>query len=181
MTEQFKPEYMTSLSGNRLVSKTHGRIAFRGALDSLEAEIIEAQVLADGRGEIWFLERLAELLSFLRDMLAAEVKDISLPPPRLFGLSADELRRRSHDVKGSFGFEHPLPDYTMGLLAVRLNLLRARAREAELLAVRAFGPGGDERPDLLLAMNRLSSALYWLFCKAVSDRRLNTPQREGSP
>jgi ethanolamine utilization cobalamin adenosyltransferase len=56
----------------------------------------------------------------------------------------------------------------MGPLAARLNLLRTRVREAELLAVRVFGPGEDGRDDLILAMNRLSSALYWLFCRLVS-------------
>jgi ethanolamine utilization cobalamin adenosyltransferase len=168
MAARFKPEHMTSLSGERLVSKAHGRIAFRGAVDSLEAEIIEAQILAEHCGEIRYCESLAEILSCLRDILAAEVKEIPLPPPRLFGLSSDELRRQSHDVKGAFGFEHPLPDYTMGPMAARLNLLRTRVREAELLAVRVFGPGGEEREDLILAMNRLSSALYWLFCRRLS-------------
>jgi ethanolamine utilization cobalamin adenosyltransferase len=162
-----KPEHMTSLSGNRLVSKAHGRIAFRGAVDSLEAEVIEAQILAEKLGEPLCREHLAGVLSCLRDILAAEVKEIPLAPPCLFGLSSDELRRQSQDVKGTFGFEHPLPDYTMGPLAARLNLLRTRVRVAELLAVRVFGPGEDEREDLILAMNRLSSALYWLFCKQL--------------
>ncbi|MDR1128686.1 MAG: hypothetical protein LBL20_05170 [Treponema sp.] len=166
-----KPEHMTSLSGNRLVSKACGRIAFRGAVDSLEAEIIEAQILAEECGEPWYRERLAEVLSCLRDMLSAEVKDVPLAPPCLFGLTSDEIRRQSHEVKGTFGFEHPLPDYTMGPLAARLNLLRTRVRAAELLAVRAFGPGEDAREDLILAVNRLSSALYWLFCKRVSGRK----------
>jgi ethanolamine utilization cobalamin adenosyltransferase len=161
---------MTSLSGNRMVSKAHGRIAFRGAVDSLEAEIIEAQILSEELGETWCRESLAEVLSCLRDMLAAEVKEIPLPPPCLFGLSSGEIRRRSHDIKGNFGFEHPLPDYTMGPVAARLNLLRARVREAELLTVRVFGPGEDEREDLILAMNRLSSALYWLFCRQISGK-----------
>jgi ethanolamine utilization cobalamin adenosyltransferase len=164
----FKPEHMTSLSGNQLVSKAHGRIAFRGAVDSLEAEIIEAQILAEERGETWYRESLAGILSCLRDILASEVKEIPLAPLCLFGLSADDIRRQIHDVKGTFGIEHPLPDYTMGPLAARLNLLRTRVREAELLAVRVFGPGEDEREDLILAMNRLSSALYWLFCRKVS-------------
>jgi ethanolamine utilization cobalamin adenosyltransferase len=59
----------------------------------------------------------------------------------------------------------------MGPLAARLNLLRTKVREAELLAVRVFGPGEDEREDLILAMNRLSSALYWLFCKEISGNK----------
>jgi ethanolamine utilization cobalamin adenosyltransferase len=59
----------------------------------------------------------------------------------------------------------------MGPLALRLNSLRTRIREGELLAVRLFAPGKDTgREDIILALNRLSSALYWLFCRLVSKR-----------
>ena len=49
-----KPEHMTHLNGDVLVSKSHPRIAFRGAVDTLEAEIIlcqlnEEQLKAAGR------------------------------------------------------------------------------------------------------------------------------------
>jgi ethanolamine utilization cobalamin adenosyltransferase len=164
-----KPEYMTHLSVNRLVPKTHGRIAFRGAVDSLEAEVIQAQVLAAELGEKSCREGLGEILKYLRDIMTAEVKEIPLAPPDLFGLSADELHHQSHDVKGTFGIDHPVPDYTMGALAARLNCLRTKVREAELLAVRVFG-AGNEREDLVLAMNRLSSGVYWLFCRLVAEK-----------
>ena len=39
-----KPEHMTHLHGDVLVSKTHPRIAFRGAMDQLEAELILCQL-----------------------------------------------------------------------------------------------------------------------------------------
>ena len=42
-----KPEFLTSLSGADLVPKTHERIVFRGVIDTFEAEVIEAQVMAD--------------------------------------------------------------------------------------------------------------------------------------
>ena len=35
-----KPEHMTHLNGEYLVPKTHPRIRFRGAVDTLEAEIL---------------------------------------------------------------------------------------------------------------------------------------------
>ena len=35
-----KPEHMTHLDGDTLVPKTHPRIAFRGEMDTLEAEIM---------------------------------------------------------------------------------------------------------------------------------------------
>jgi ethanolamine utilization cobalamin adenosyltransferase len=164
-----KPEHLTHLSGRRLVSKESPRIAFRGCIDSLEADVLEAQVLADSLGEGWYCEALGEVLVCLRNILAAEVTEKPLTPPELFGLDAEELHKQSHDVKGRFGIAHPVPAYRMGPLALRLNTLRTRIREGELMAVRIFAPGKHaEREDLILAMNRLSSALYWLFCRLVS-------------
>jgi ethanolamine utilization cobalamin adenosyltransferase len=171
-----KPEYMTHLFGSRLVPKTHKRIRFRGVIDSLEAEVIEAQILASNLGKAWYCERLGEVLDCLRRVLTAEVKETPLPGFTLFGLSEEELHVQSHDVRSAFGMDHPVPDYTMGPLASRLNTLRARIREGELLAVRTFPPGrGDENgesaphgEDIIRVMNRLSSALYWLFCRCLS-------------
>ena len=171
-----KDEKMTSLSGKCLVSKTNGRIAFRGIIDTLEAEVIEAQVLASQLGdstdsaESEVCKNLGEILDYLRAIMAAEVKETPLPPPFLFGMDAEEIQRRSHDTEACSGTV-PLPAYTQGPLAARLNTLRAKVREAELLAVRVFGPGENpEREDIILALNRLSSALWWLFCRYVSDR-----------
>jgi ethanolamine utilization cobalamin adenosyltransferase len=163
---------MTSLSGDRLVPKADGRIRFRGIIDSLEAETIEAQILADSLGESCCRDALGEVLDCLRHILAAEVKECPFTMPPLFGFSAEELHRRTHDVTGAFGLAgHPMPDYRQGPLAARLNTLRARIREAELCAVRVFnGEGVPPREDLAQALNRLSSALYWLFCRLVSGR-----------
>ena len=41
-----KPEHMTHLNAEMLVPKTHPRILFRGAMDTLEAELILAQLVA---------------------------------------------------------------------------------------------------------------------------------------
>jgi ethanolamine utilization cobalamin adenosyltransferase len=172
-----------------MVPKTDGRIRFRGLIDSLEAEIIEAQILADSLGEGYYRDALGEVLDCLHKIMAAEVRGSPFAVPCLFGLSADELHRQSHDVAGAFGLAgHPLPDYRQGPLAGRLNTLRTRIREAELCAVQVFAgddrgqaarSGGEAQPgregsdpprreDLPLALNRLSSALYWLYCRAVS-------------
>jgi ethanolamine utilization cobalamin adenosyltransferase len=160
---------MTSLSGDRMVPKTDGRIRFRGLIDSLEAETIEAQVLASSPEEGYYRAALGEILDCLRGIMAAEVREIPFTLPPLFGLSAEELHRQSHDVPGSFGLAgHPLPSYEQGPLAARLNTLRAHTREVELLALRVFG--APPREDLCLALNRLSSALYWLYCRLVSKQ-----------
>ncbi|MDR1105313.1 MAG: hypothetical protein LBL44_03050 [Treponema sp.] len=158
------PPGMTCLSGGRLVRKRCGRIAFRGMIDTLEAEVLEAQVLSLEEGAPWCCVSLGEVLEALRKILASEVKEEPLAPFGLFGLSLDEIHRQSHDPEHAFGFPHPVPGHSMGALAVRLNTLRARIREGELLAVRVL----RRRKDIALAMNRLSSALYWLFCKCIS-------------
>ncbi|MCL2381843.1 MAG: hypothetical protein FWC64_09685 [Treponema sp.] len=167
-----KAEHMTSLCGNRMVSKTHGRIAFRGVIDTLEAEVIEAQVVAMRENEAGVCLRLGEVLEYLRRLMSAEVREAPLDPPFLFGMDSEEVHRQSHNPAGSFaGLQ--LPAYTQGPLAARLNTLRAKTREAELAAVRIFGPGTDtaeaaEREDIILGLNRLSSALWWLFCAYTS-------------
>ena len=49
-------------------------------------------------------------------------------------------------------------------LLLQLNLLRCQTRETELVAASVFsGPDGQPtRPDLMQALNRLSSAVYYL-------------------
>jgi ethanolamine utilization cobalamin adenosyltransferase len=164
-----KPEHMTHLRGNLLTQKTHPRIVFRGAIDSLEADVLEARALAVERHEEETGDGLGEILLCLREIMSAEVNESPLASPRLFGLSAGELREQTHNVKAAFGIPHPNPEYTMGAVALRLNTLRTRVRSVELLAVRTFCPQGKyPREDIILTLNRLSSAVYWLFCRHIS-------------
>ncbi|GAA6296719.1 hypothetical protein [Enterocloster asparagiformis] len=162
-----KPEDMTHLRGNRLVKKSDPRIAFRGQLDSLEAHILECQAQVCEQGNAELCGCLGELLDHVRDVLGAEVRDEPLAQKPLFGYDHDRLRYVSHHVKEEIGIDHPIPDYRMGRMALMLNTLRTRIREAELGAVAAF-PG--ERPDIIEEMNRLSSAAYILFCRQVAKQ-----------
>lgn len=159
-----KPEEMTHLRGNLLVPKTHPRIALRGELDGMQARVLLLQVrFSENR---LLCQDLESVLSFLRAILGAEVKGEKLPETPLFGLSHRELRRMSHQVKETFGIDHPIPDCTMGEAALELNLLRTQVRLAELAAARAF-PDGDCL-GLIEHLNRLSSGIYILFCRMVS-------------
>jgi ethanolamine utilization cobalamin adenosyltransferase len=173
MKNMKKGEDRTFLTGTRLVSKKHKRIAFRGSIDIMEAETLEAQILAESLGEEYYRNCLGEILEYLRAIIAAEVKGTPLGPFSLAGIDADEIHRQTHDVKASFDLPgHPLPDHTIGPMAARLNLLRAKVREGELLAVRVFGGPFGKRPDIITAMNRLSSAFWWLICRHIADNRL---------
>ena len=166
-----KPEEMTHLRGNLLVKKSSPRIAFRGKLDSLEAAILEAQALAHRQNAPAVRDGLGEVLEQVHLVLGAEVKDQPLEEVPILGMDQARLRQVSHNVKGAFGIDHPIPSWEMGELALRLNTLRTQVREAELAAAVAFeAPGETPRPDIIRALNRLSSAVYILFCKLLAEK-----------
>ena len=162
-----KPEHMTHLHGDVLVSKTHPRILFRGAMDTLESEIILCQLVADEATA----KALYEILSFSRLLLRCEVLEEAIPASKLCGLTAEELRSHSHRPQDFYGQPHFMPEASDGMVIARLNRCRCAAREAELKAVAAFRDreGNPTRPDLLQAMNRLSSMLYILMIRCKRD------------
>ena len=164
-----KPEEMTHIRGNRLVPKTHPEIAFRGKLDTLQAEILRVQLAAFAEHRPGLDRDIAELLSFTRAILAAEVKDEPLAPIRLLGLDSAGIRRASQHPQEELGIGHPIPEASMGAVCVELNFLRTQVREAELAAVNAFTVNGKiTRPDIIEALNRLSGAVYIIFCRKIA-------------
>ena len=155
-----KPEHMTHLNAEILVPKTHPRILFRGKMDTLEAELILCQ-LADGA----LSDSVGEILSLARTILRCDVLNEPLADAPLCGLSEEEQRRRSHFPQDYYGQPHFMPSAADGLPIARLNRARCAAREAELAAADAFSDreGNPTRPDLLRALNRMSSMLYILM------------------
>ena len=167
-----KPEHMTHLHGNVLVPKTHKRIAFRGKLDCLQAQLIGVQMVAYEEGRHTLCDDLDELLECIRQILAAEVKDEPLKPLRLLNMNSDEIRYASHHIKETTGIDHPIPNYKMGRMCVALNRLRTQIREVELAAACAFEDdcGNCTRTDILGALNRLSSCVYILLCRTLAGK-----------
>jgi len=161
-----KPEGFTHLYGNKLVPKIHPRVKLRGKIDSLEAFIIRAQVLADKNKVKKLAEDLEEILKTVRQLMRAEVLSERVEDLSILGFKEDEIRRISHNPKGSIGVEHFIPDYKMGELMAELNLIRTQIREVELAACEAFfDPNeGFIREDIIKALNRLSSAVYIMMC-----------------
>lgn len=164
-----KPEEMTHLRDNLLVPKTHPRITFRGQLDSLQADIIALQVLAEEEDAAMGPD-LEELLACCRALLKAEVTEQPLPTLRILGMDSAQLCRCSHQPQAYFGIDHPIPSHRLGRLCAELNRLRTRVRETELSAAHAFAKpkGGFTRTDIIEGLNRLSSAVYIIFCRKVS-------------
>ena len=158
-----KPEHMTHLDERILVPKTHPRIRLRGKLDSLEALLLQTQLLAREAGRAGTAQALGEVYDLAQRILAAEVKGEPLGPFTLLGLDSAALRAQSHVDT------HPVPHLGLGGLCLALNFLRTQVRETELAAAAAFVPpnGPVERPDLLEALNRMSSAVHLLFLKEI--------------
>ncbi len=155
-----KPEHMTHLNGDVLVPKDHPRILFRGKVDTLEAELLLCQ-LADAN----LVTPVGEILALARQIIRCEVLNEPLKWEKLCGLTEGEQRRRSHFPQDYYGQPHFMPGAGDGAVIARLNRARCAAREAELAAVTAFTDreGSPTRPDILKALNRMSSMLYILM------------------
>lgn len=162
-----KPEHLTHLHGNILVEKTHPRIAFRGAVDALEARLLLTQLECPG-----FRTELMEILDLARKLIRCEVLDEPLPEEKLCGLTQKEIRERSHRPQDFYGTPHFMPDISDGPVLVHLNLCRCAARQAELAAARAFTDenGCCTRPDILKALNRMSSMVYLLMIREKAEK-----------
>lgn len=162
-----KPEHMTHLKGNVLVFKDHPRIAFRGWIDALEAEITLAQQAAAGEGYPALSEELEEVLQFVRRYIRFDVLDEPVGEVRLCGYTPEQLREYSHYPERHFGQPHFLVHYTDGPAVLAVNRLRTVARQTELAAYAAFkDPDGNvRRGDMILGLNRLSSLLWIMMIK----------------
>ena len=157
-----KPEHMTHLNGDTLVEKTHPRILFRGAVDSLEAELLLCAAKATGE----IRKQLEEALAYTRTLLRNEVLDEPVKVETLGGMDEKTLRERSHRPQDFYGVPHFMPAPTDSLLLLQVNKARCLARQAELQAVAAFPAG---REDLLRAFNRLSSFLYLIMIQMKKE------------
>ena len=164
-----KPEYITSLNAKEMVSKDDPRIMFRGKMDTFQAEILKIQLTAEKIGDEQLTGEMEAILKYCRSILSAEVLEAEIKEITLFGMNDEELRYVSQHPRKFFGIDHMAPDHNMGEVCVELNLLRARSRELELAGVKAFYVHNRVvRNDILKALNRLSSAIYIIYCRHLS-------------
>lgn len=160
-----KPEHMTHLKGNILVPKDHPRIAFRGMIDTLEAETMLVQLAADGYPGL--VAELEEVLSFVRNFIRCDVLDEPLKDIKLCGYDAGQLREYSHYPDKYLGQPHFLPACTDGPALLAVNKVRTLVRQTELSAYAAYKDveGNVTREDIILALNRLSSLMWIMMIK----------------
>lgn len=162
-----KPEHMTHLHGDVLVPKTHPRIRFRGKMDALEAELLLCQLRLPA-----LVKPLGELLALSRKIVRCDVLEEPLEKTLLCGLTEEELRSHSHFPQDHYGQPHFMPEAGDGENILLLNRLRCLVRETELAAAAAFppAPAPGARPDLVRALNRMSSLVYILMIREKSGK-----------
>lgn len=162
-----KPEHMTHLHGDVLVSKIHPRIRFRGKMDTLQALLVLTQILCPELGK-----PLGEILELSHRLLRADVLEEPLKEEILCGMTEEQIHEISHFPQKTYGIPHFMPSKEDGKTVALLNLSRCAAREAELAAVEAFldREGNPTRTDLLKALNRMSSMLYILMIEKKAGK-----------
>lgn len=162
-----KPEHMTHLNSQYLVPKTHPRIHFRGKLDTLEAELLLCQQLAEH-----LVTPVGEILSLSRQLMRCDVLEEPVPEGKLCGLTEEQQRKRSHFPQEYYGQPHFMPSVADGNVILQLNRTRCAAREAELAAAAAFSDreGNPTRVDILRSLNRMSSMLYLLMIQEKTNK-----------
>lgn len=166
-----KPEHMTHLDGKTLVTKTHPIISFRGAVDSMEAEIILAQATIKSKGLLPLVKELEEVRGFVHNLIRCEITGEKAKIETLCGMSDDEIHNASHHPGQYFGVKHFVPSIDQGEICGSLNKLRTTARTLELTGYEAFYnevSNALTRPDIIHVLNRLSSLFHMLMCKVLS-------------
>lgn len=96
----------------------------------------------------------------------------------IVGLSDEDLHRLSHQPLRYLDHDHLVPEASHGRDAALLNLLRTKVRETETVAAQVFITRSFEvlRPDILQALNRLSSTVYVMMILSVAKQPLTVKQ-----
>ncbi len=160
-----KPEHLTQLDAEHFAPKNIPRIRFRGRMDTLHGLVllVGAQARAAERPDI--AGHLDTIAAYCREIMSAEYNERPVAPLTLAGVDEEALHKATHHPEEALGVPHIVPGADDPPLLLWLNYLRSVAREAELTALDAFAAGPTYRvthPTLVKAVNRLSSAVYYL-------------------
>lgn len=169
---EHKPDTLTHIDAHHLVSKNDPRLLFRGKLDSVIAQAVLTQIQltqtpSDALAPIMpqLSRYMADVRSALGNVLKAEATGETMATVALGNLSAEAIHKMSHHPLKYLGHDHLVPDEKQGMQVALLNLLRTQIREAELYAAQIYITRDFrvKRPDIMQALNRLSSAVYVLM------------------
>ena len=161
-----KPEYMTQLFGNELVVKNHKRILLRGKFDILQAETVRYWKKYEKNKKLE--ADFSQTYRYIRDLFISEMTDTEFRERDVLGYDIDTLKDITHNTVKYYKTGHLFEiNAAYDEAVIDLNCLRAISRECEVAAVEAFYKEGKvQRPDILKALNRLSSIWYLMMLKA---------------
>ena len=157
-----------------MVAKSDPRLGFRAALDATIALAVWLQIELAEPWQPW----LADIRSRLGNIMRADAVGEPLAAQSIVGLNEDELHRLSHQPLRYLDHDHLVPEAGHGRDAALLNLLRSKIRETETVAAQVFITRSFEvlRPDILQALNRLSSTVYVMMILSVAKHPLTVSQ-----
>mgnify|MGYP002648305466 CR=1 FL=1 len=169
-----KPDTLTHLTAEKMVAKSDPRLGFRAALDATIALAVWLQIELAEPWQPW----LADIRSRLGNIMRADAVGEPLAAQSIVGLNEDELHRLSHQPLRYLDHDHLVPEAGHGRDAALLNLLRSKIRETETVAAQVFITRSFEvlRPDILQALNRLSSTVYVMMILSVAKHPLTVSQ-----
>lgn len=165
MSVTIKPEHLTQLDAEHFAPKNVPRIRFRGKVDTLHGLMLLVGAQARAANRLDLAGHLDSLAAYCREIMSAEYNERPAAPLTLAGLDEETLHKATHHPDETLGLPHITPGSGDPALLLWLNYLRCLARETELTALDAFAAGPEYRmtnPSLVKAVNRLSSAIYYL-------------------
>ena len=172
-----KPEYMTQIEGNTLILKSNKRIVFRAKVETFLSELLlAAKDFEIFNGSEKLTRDMESLIKFVSNILVAESLDKVLENQSLLdGKNLSTIEDAAHNPKEYLGRAHLLElSLKNDITVLKLNRLKALARELETFAVEYFVQGDRVfRKDLLHAFNILSSAIYIMMIKADKEEYKN--------
>lgn len=164
-----KPEYMTVVDGNILMSKNSKQIALRGKIETFLAEVLLiGKELELSLSNEKLIKDIETIIKFIQNIIVAEKLDKILENQILFdGKTVKNIKEIVKNPKDYFKKGHLLEISLLSDITIhKLNRLRFLARELEIQAIDYFVEDYKvNRKDLLEAFNVLSDAIYILILK----------------
>lgn len=155
-------------------NKTLSMLWLHSKLESLEARMLEVQLIFQKRGMHQAVEQLGSTLEYTREIVRCLVQRKELEEPTLFGMTSEEISLHSQNPQQYYGIPHFSVRLEHGEGVILLNTLRAQARETELDAYEIFQDdcGAAQREDILRGLNRLASFFYVMMFQMLTRNAL---------
>ena len=164
-----KPEYMTVVDGNVLISKNSKLIALRGKIETFLAEVLlTGKEIGLTSNNDKLIRDIETVIKFVQNIMVAEKLDKILENQTFFdSKSIKDIKEIIENPKQQFKKGHLLEiSLNSDLTIHKLNRLRFLARELEIQAIDYFVEDYKvSRKDLLEAFNILSDVIYIIILK----------------